>query len=213
MFVSFDRSSQLRCLTLVDFYTDDLCFAIEKLPRLEELHLYMSNTLFPGDFETFGISCPMLKSFTYSNNSTEHGEISDHAVAIGKTMPNLCYLRLNGHRIENYGLEAILDGCSKLELLELGECSGLDLRGDLSERCFEQINDLRLPSIQKMIHCDWDYDSESSDAWNPNYDPYFGFYHDNYSNGDSDYDSDFEYNWANSNRNVDYSWLNTNRRW
>ncbi|KAL1555771.1 putative F-box/LRR-repeat protein 23 [Salvia divinorum] len=173
------RSSQLRRLTLEGLCTVDLSEAIEILPQLKELHLYMMNTLDPEDVETIGIACPMLKSFTYCNDCADHPEFSDHAVAIGNTMPNLSHLQINGLLLENSGLEAILNGCPNLELLDLGECSGLDLRGDLGARCFEQIKDVRLPNLCR----DLDNDSELSDYWNPNYD-------DNYSIGDCEYEYD-----------------------
>ncbi|XP_047952752.1 putative F-box/LRR-repeat protein 23 [Salvia hispanica] len=79
-------------------------------------------------------------------------------------MSNLRHLQLFGKRIENRGLEAILDGCPHLESLDLGRCYGLDMQGALVKRCSEQIKDLRLcpvspPSIRYLGE---DYDSDSS---------------------------------------------------
>ena len=148
---SFDRSSQLRSLTLAYFEIKPsaLTKVIKKLPLLEELHLIMPTDLNPKDCETIGISCPMLRSFTYSNcsNSWGVGVVEDmtwQVVAIGKAMPNLRHLRLCQLHFENKGLEVILNGCPHLESLELSGCSGLDLQGDLGKRCSEQIKDLRL---------------------------------------------------------------------
>ena len=66
-YFSFDRSSQLRCLTLAGFEKIEigLTDAIEKLPQLEELHLIRMPSLSVEEFESIGMSCPMLKSFTY----------------------------------------------------------------------------------------------------------------------------------------------------
>ena len=101
--------------------------AIQKLPLLEELHLIMMPTLSPEDFETIGISCRRLKSLTYNHCLAMLDDLSRHAVAIGENMPNLHYLRLCDHHIENEGLEAILNGCPHLESLDLSGCTGLDL--------------------------------------------------------------------------------------
>ena len=163
---------------------------IKKLPRLEELHLYMRYMPEPTDLETIGISCPMLESFSCSNSWIVNLEISEHAVAIGKTMPNLRHLQLIGQRMENRGLVAILDGCPRLESLDLGGCYGLDMQGDLGERC-EQLKDLSLhpvspPSITYQDRDYYDIDSDSS-----GYDPY----NDSDDERDSDEEDDihFEY--------------------
>ena len=160
--------------------------AIKKLPLLEELHLCVMLIPNPTDLETIGISCPMLKSFTYRNHWFVNLDVSEHAVAIGKTMPNLCHLQLCGKRIENRGLEAILDGCPHLESLDLGRCKGLDMQGALVKRCFEQIKDLRLRPVSppSISYQDVDYDSDSS---------YYDIY--NSSDSDEEYDSiHYEYN-------------------
>ena len=106
----------------------------------------MMPSLNPKDFESIGISCPKLKSFTFNNHwcSAHQEEFSEHAVAIGENMPNLCHLRLVNLQIENNGLEAILDGCTSLESLHLLECSGFDLQGGLGKRCSDQIKDLSI---------------------------------------------------------------------
>ncbi|KAL1555767.1 putative F-box/LRR-repeat protein 23 [Salvia divinorum] len=156
-----DRSSQLRCLTLVGFYRKndmetDLTDAIRKLPQLEELHLIRMPEVETEQLETIGVSCPMLKSFTYHEHWGEHSDLEDNAggesfavecgVAIGKTMPNLRHLRLWTQWMKNEGLEAILNGCPRLESLDLRSCYGLDLEGALGKRCSDRIKHLRLPS-------------------------------------------------------------------
>ena len=132
----------------------------------------------PTDLETIGISCPMLKSFTYRNHWVVNLDVSEHAVAIGKTMPNLRHLQLCGMRIENRGLEAILDGCHQLESLDLGRCKGLDMQGALVKRCSEQIKDLRLRPVSppSISYQDGDYDSDWS--------------YDIYNSSDSDVEDD-----------------------
>ncbi|XP_042008827.1 putative F-box/LRR-repeat protein 23 [Salvia splendens] len=136
----------------------DLTDMMEKLPQLEELHLIRMPSLTPKQFATIGISCPMLKLFTYSQHWYEHplfpededfhGEdfCTKHATAIGKSMPNLRHLRLWELYTKNKGVEAILDGCPHLESLDLRTCSGVDLDEALFNRCIKQLKDLILPT-------------------------------------------------------------------
>ncbi|XP_047952750.1 putative F-box/LRR-repeat protein 23 [Salvia hispanica] len=155
-----NRSSQLRCLTLAGFEKIEigLTDAIEKLPRLEELHLIRMPSLSVEEFESIGLSCPMLKSFTYIDHwltdyPIEGSFDTEHAVAIGETMPNLHHLGLWGQPMTNEGLEAVLDGCPYLESLDLRRCLGLDLEGALGKRCSDRIKHLRLPSDYSVS--DW----------------------------------------------------------
>ena len=54
-------------------------------------------------------------------------KILQRAVVIGKTMPNLCYLRLSEYfRMGDKGLEAIADGCPNFESLDLVGYCGFD---------------------------------------------------------------------------------------
>ena len=158
--------------------------AIENFTQLEELHLSMMPSLNPQDFESICISCCKLKSFTFSNHlgDAHPAEFSEHAVAIGENMPNLCHLRLVKLQIENKGLEAILDGCTSLESLHLQKCSGLDLQVGLGKRSSDQIKDLILDikpsqSERDQVDYDWYNDNEStasdSDDNGYEYDPDF----------------------------------------
>ena len=105
-----DRSTQLRCLTLAEYGITGIALAraMKNFPQLEELHLIVMPVPTLKDFESIGISCPMLKSFTYYNYSWEPQEFTEYVVAIEKTMPNLHHLRLSVHLMENKGLKAIL---------------------------------------------------------------------------------------------------------
>ncbi|KAG6407158.1 hypothetical protein SASPL_130142 [Salvia splendens] len=142
----------------------------------------MTPSLNPQDFESIGISCPMLKSFTYINIWDGLFEFTEHAVAMGKNMPNLRHLRLFTFCIGIQGLEAILDGCPNLESLHIQQCSGLDLQGGLGKRCFDRIEDLILDSEPSQsergqVDYDWYNDNEStasdSDHSGYAYDPDF----------------------------------------
>ncbi|KAG6407133.1 hypothetical protein SASPL_130117 [Salvia splendens] len=160
------RSSQLRCLKLVEYLSTygggstPLTLHITKLQQLEELHLFMKPWVDPQDFETIGIACPLLKSFTYHNCETKGPDFTEYAAAIGKTMPNLHHLRLCQYMTGNKVLEPILDGCPNLKSLDLRRCSGFDLR-DSGKRCWE--NDLWLYS-DSISFVDW------VKKWQDNYD-------------------------------------------
>ncbi|KAL1555778.1 putative F-box/LRR-repeat protein 23 [Salvia divinorum] len=161
------RSSQLRRLTLdcYDTTKTEVLEALKKLPQLEELHLKTRLRFSPKDFETIGSACPVLKSLTYTNSwisKQEFGPIAynfshcwdrtrdftEHAVAIGKTMPNLCLLQVFGQRMGMKGLEAIVDGCPHLDSLDLRGCSSFDMNDRVVKRCYEQIKDVWLCSIE-----------------------------------------------------------------
>ncbi|XP_057763933.1 F-box protein SKIP19-like isoform X2 [Salvia miltiorrhiza] len=163
-----DRSRNLKRLKLVFCHQmsgGPLVQAIEKFEQLEELHLTMLPWISPHQIEAIGNSCPKLKSFSYNERGSKYPHPPDledddddddiiegfdrnvTARAIGKCMPNLHHLQLFAHEeMQNEGLEAILDGCPRLESLDIRQCFGLDLRGDLGKRCREQIKDLRLPN-------------------------------------------------------------------
>ncbi|KAL1536421.1 hypothetical protein AAHA92_29080 [Salvia divinorum] len=84
----------------------------------------MKPILASKDFETIGISFPMLKSFTYHNCWIRPPDFLGH-VDFGKTMLNLRHLRLCEHSMVNNGLEKIIDGCPNLKSLHRCLCSAL----------------------------------------------------------------------------------------
>ncbi|KAH6790176.1 hypothetical protein C2S51_005182 [Perilla frutescens var. frutescens] len=157
-----DRSSLKRITLRCSYHISGmgLTEAVKKLPELEELHLMIMKNVLAVDVKEIGISCPKLKAFSYN----EHGSRvvlpdglqdydidgrfygNDYALAIGKSMPNLRHLALLADGMQNDALQIILDGCPNLESLDIRQCFGLDLGGDLGKRCHEQIKDLRLPS-------------------------------------------------------------------
>ncbi|KAH6793146.1 hypothetical protein C2S52_003623 [Perilla frutescens var. hirtella] len=199
-----DRSSILKRLTLRCSYHISgmgLTEAVKKLPELEELHLMIMKNVLAGDVKEIGISCPKLKSFSYN----EHGSRvvlpdglqdydidgrfygNDYALAIGKSMPNLRHLALLADGMQNDALQIILDGCPNLESLDIRQCFGLDLGGDLGKRCHEQIKDLRLPS-DSVSDIPWlvgetsysDFCSDFSFGTFDDYEDYEGYEHERY---------------------------------
>ena len=76
----------------------------------------------------------------------EEFDDDDEALAIAKNVPELRHLLLNGNRVTNDGLQAILDGCPHLESLDLRKCFNVTLSGNLGKRCAEWIKNLRHPN-------------------------------------------------------------------
>ncbi|XP_009800144.1 F-box protein SKIP19 [Nicotiana tabacum] len=147
-----ERSSQLRHLRLVscDEISDGGLAAVAKnFPLLEELHIYLA-VISEADIVAIGRSCSQLKSFTLNNIRFRgfrnlHFNVNDEALAIAGNMPELRRLALFGNNLTNEGLRAILDGCRRLESLDLRHCYSIDLEGDLGKRCRQQIKDLKCP--------------------------------------------------------------------
>ncbi|KAL4349065.1 hypothetical protein HN51_030124 [Arachis hypogaea] len=181
-----DSTSHLRRLCLIRCYsiTDEgLCVVAEKLSRLEELDISISN-LSKDPLETIGRSCPHLRTlkFNIEGYKSPHIECNEDAFAIAETMPALRHLQLFGNKLTNDGLLSILDGCPNLESLDLRQCFNVNLIGNLERRCAEQIKDLRRP--YDPID---DYPFEAEDD--------YGSFDEDYPSGISDIDilSDYEY--------------------
>lgn len=158
-----DRSSQLRRLQLVwchDCYA--LSEAVNKLPLLEELHLYYTY-ISKEAIKTVGRCCPLLKSFKLNAQGFRrpHIESDEEALAIAQNLPHLRHLQLFGNKMTNDGLQAILDGCPHLESLDLRQCFNVSLGGDLAKRCSEQIKHLRRPHDSTE---DYGFDAEIHDC-------------------------------------------------
>ncbi|KAK3039743.1 hypothetical protein RJ639_027400 [Escallonia herrerae] len=145
-----DRSSQLKRLQLVHCCCEDISSeafseAFKKLPLLEELHLYFT-AFDKGDIEVAGRFCTLLKSFKLNMHSYEDPrKCDDEALAIAESMPELRNLQLFGSKMTDDGLRAILDKCPHLESLDLRQCFNVTLAGDVGNRCFERIKDLKRP--------------------------------------------------------------------
>lgn len=160
-----DRSNQLSRLCLVSCYnitSSGLIQAVKKLPLLEELHLFYTS-ISAEAIEIVGNCCPLLKSFKLNNQGGRrpHIECDEEAHAIAATMPKLRHLQLFGNKMTNDGLQAILDGCPRLESLDLRQCFNVSLGGNLWKRCSEQIKDLRRPYDSTE---DYGFDAEIDDG-------------------------------------------------
>ncbi|KAF3616212.1 putative 60S ribosomal protein L32-1-like, partial [Capsicum annuum] len=168
----------------------------KNFPLLEELHIYLS-AISKVDIEVVGRSCSQLKSFTL-NDSGFRGlagfrrlqiDVNDQAMAIAVNMPELRHLALFGNTMTNEGLSAILDGCPRLQSLDLRHCYSIDLKGDLGTRCHQQIIDLKCPhdctrgyEFSAQI-CDYNSGDDESDGLSDYYE-----YEYDYDYDDFDYD-------------------------
>ncbi|XP_074267730.1 F-box protein SKIP19-like [Silene latifolia] len=137
---------RLRLAKCVYISVKALVEALEKLSCLEELELTLCSF---GNEEAVSVikSCPSITTFRFNNRGSKSPflENDEKALAIAANMPQLCHLQLIGNNMSNVGLTAILDGCRRLQSLDLRACFLLDLAGDLGRRLSEQIKDLRRP--------------------------------------------------------------------
>ncbi|KAK4491566.1 hypothetical protein RD792_002318 [Penstemon davidsonii] len=152
-----ERSTNLRRLRLACCYEisgKGLSESVKKFPQLEDLHLFFMPSIHGEDIEAIGRSCPMLKSFTFNERAYRYPLIEeDIALAVAESMPGLHQLQLFGNRMTNDGLQAILDGCPNLKLLDLRQCFNVDQW----KICSNQIKDLKLP--YDSVH-DYEWDAE-----------------------------------------------------
>ncbi|OVA00185.1 Leucine-rich repeat [Macleaya cordata] len=153
--------SDLRRLRLVDcarVSDDGLIEIAPRLYLLEELQLCHCK-LSTEVVQAFGDGCPQLESFRL--NYPRGSGFDEYALPIAKSMPQLRHLHLFGNKLTKDGLRTILDGCTRLESLDLRQCSYLFLDADLLKRCADAgIKKLRLP---KDSIDDYEYDVESLD--------------------------------------------------
>ncbi|KAK9073145.1 hypothetical protein SSX86_007468 [Deinandra increscens subsp. villosa] len=176
-----DRSSKLRRLEIL--FSSVHMYGIwreafKKLPFLEELSLA---DISPEDIEAARCYCPLLKTLKvnktieFRNMEAEEESMATQnelPLAIGKNLPRLTHLELLGNNMNNFGLQAILDGCCHLESLDLRGCLYVDLNGDLGKRCSQQIKDLKLPrdsleegyldSMETCVYRAYDYDGSTN---------------------------------------------------
>ncbi|VFQ81527.1 unnamed protein product [Cuscuta campestris] len=96
--------------------------------------------------KTIGLSCPLLKSFTYENCEHPGAPCDNKAIAVAEKMQGLCRLSLFGIALTEKGVRAILDGCPYLESLDLRRSFNVTtLEGYLGGRC-KEIKHLKHPT-------------------------------------------------------------------
>ncbi|KAL6135596.1 hypothetical protein ACLB2K_067823 [Fragaria x ananassa] len=116
-------------------------------PLLKSLKLNMRHDIgFGWDAEAIAIATRHNHYHVFAWKMTSKGLYDDgDAFAMAGTMHGLKQLQIYGNRVTNKGLQAILDGCTCLESLDLRRCVNLKVEGDLKRRCFQEIKRLRLP--------------------------------------------------------------------
>ncbi|XP_071690194.1 putative F-box/LRR-repeat protein 9 [Rutidosis leptorrhynchoides] len=163
-----DRASQLKRLEVIWCFGElygEWSVYFKKFPLLEELSIETTD-IGPDDIEAAGRYCPLLKTlkvnqrfYKWSNLDKDDEEsvqmLNETAIAIGKYLHDLSYLQLIGNSMTNIGLQAILDGCTHLESLDMRQCLYVDLKKDeIGKRCSERIKDLKHPndSMEGYMH-------------------------------------------------------------
>ncbi|MED6128582.1 hypothetical protein PIB30_099327 [Stylosanthes scabra] len=114
-------------------------------------------------------NCPLLKSLKFNQEQLCYRTVNNSdAYAIAQNMCNLTHLQIVGNRLDNNGLRAILDGCPRLESLDLRECKYVKLE-KLEVRCDELIKNVKEPNAPLDgyrfggLHCH-DYEKACNEA-------------------------------------------------
>ncbi|PWA89509.1 F-box domain, Leucine-rich repeat domain, L domain-like protein [Artemisia annua] len=127
-----DRSPLLSRLE-VAYYEDSvesLSKALKKLPKLEELSIYCALDLQVD--KAWGSYCPELKTLRL-NRCNDIGD--EEIIAISENLRELRHLEIHANvNLSNTGVQAILDGCPCLKVLDLRLCVYVDLNGDIGKR-------------------------------------------------------------------------------
>jgi hypothetical protein len=179
----FNSSSQLKRLRLVrcyDISDEGLSEVAAKLSLLEELDISYS-LLSKEALEAVCRCCPHLKSLKFNNRWQKYRACDEEALVIAENLPELRRLQLFGNKLTNDGLQAILDGCPRLESLDLHQCFNVTLAGNLGRRCAEQIKDLRRPhdsTIDYEFDASFEFFSDDEDYYDDNDYEYFEAYDD-----------------------------------
>nr|GEZ79860.1 hypothetical protein [Tanacetum cinerariifolium] len=135
-------SPKLRRLEIAfpDFSVGNLSKALKKLPKLEELSIHSASELQVD--QAMGIYCPELKTLKLNDCWPTIGD--EEIIAISENLRELRHLELHMNcSLSNTELQAILDGCPSLKVLDLRLCSDVDLKG---------VSGKRLEQIECVLH-------------------------------------------------------------
>ncbi|XP_010431264.1 PREDICTED: putative F-box/LRR-repeat protein 9 [Camelina sativa] len=128
-----DRSSDLRSLGFVEcgpVMSRGVIEAVMKLSMLEELQISYES-IREQDLKLVGQSCPNLRTLKlYCMDNSEYC-CDKVALAIAETMPGLRHLWLFRNGLSDTGLNAILECCPNLNVLDLHKCSNITLVGNM----------------------------------------------------------------------------------
>ncbi|CAN1227617.1 F-box protein SKIP19 [Linum grandiflorum] len=183
-------SSQLKHLQLIScnyFSEQGFSTAVQKFLFLEELEISYCSLSKEALLVSAGRYCPFLRSLKLNQTGCRwpRRENDREAMAIAENMPGLHHLQIFGNKLTNHGLQAILNGCTHLESLDLRQCFNVLLEGDLEKRCRLQIKDLRCPEDSTD---DYPYNAEIPDYDSSEEDYPSGFSDPELSTGDDYYE-------------------------
>ncbi|KAG7543178.1 hypothetical protein ISN45_Aa07g031040 [Arabidopsis thaliana x Arabidopsis arenosa] len=142
-----DSLRGLRLAMCTQITNDGVAKAVVKLPLLEDLDVSYCG-FSRESLRVVGQSCPNLKTLKLNGSPAIkffYCEPNNIAIAIAESMHELRNLQLFRNRLNNTGLNAILDGCPHLEHLDLCRCFNIKLVGVLKKRFSERIRVLRRP--------------------------------------------------------------------
>ncbi|KAJ9560885.1 hypothetical protein OSB04_006045 [Centaurea solstitialis] len=145
-----DRSTQLRHLRIIscDASLYKSWKALKKFPLLEELGLY-SKKVPKEAVKAICCYCPSSLKTLKINEYSLYRDYADSCdkmgILIGENLHELEHLELIGNNMTDIGLQAILDGCRQLKLLDLRMSCFIKFEGGLEKRCLEQIECLIRP--------------------------------------------------------------------
>ncbi|KAM7270619.1 hypothetical protein ACFE04_030792 [Oxalis oulophora] len=141
-----ERASGLKRLGLLSclsFTHNGLVKTVAKLPLLEELEL--TDCRFTRkDIAAVGKACPSLISLKCNEMSSYLMRYDHIALGIAESMPGLRHLQLVRTNLMDYGLRAILNGCPRLESLDL-RGSNLCCGDDVKKICIDKIKSFKRP--------------------------------------------------------------------
>ncbi|GKD25483.1 RNI-like superfamily protein, partial [Tanacetum coccineum] len=137
-----DRPPKLIRLKIAypEFSVENLSKALKKLPKLEELSIHCAFKLQVD--QALGRYYPELK--TLRLNRWYSIFCDEEIIAICENLRELRHFEIRMNRsLSNTGLQAILDGCPCLKVLDLRLCPYVDLKGDIGKR---------LEQIERVLH-------------------------------------------------------------
>ncbi|PWA96756.1 RNI-like superfamily protein [Artemisia annua] len=151
-----DRSPKLSRLEIAHskYSAGSLIKALKKLPKLEELSIHSAADGLQVD-QALGSYCPGLKTLRL-NHCDDIGD--EEIIAITQNLRELRHLEMHSNlKLSNTGVQAVLDGCPCLKVLDLRLCVSVDLNGDIGKR---------LEQIECVLHTEpINIDPYSGGAW------------------------------------------------
>ncbi|CAM0904480.1 unnamed protein product [Alopecurus aequalis] len=172
-----DAAPSLKSLRIIsgDRIVDGrLKLTVARFALLEELELSLCTDTYPGTCQAVGRACPLLKRFRLNNKQFFKWHTSNmdrEATAIAATMRGLRSLQLFANPLSDHGLTAILDGCTRLESLDIRHCFNVEMGGDAIRARCPGIKTLRLPGDSTVDH-DLEFSPPNLSTWDTQ-DPYY----------------------------------------